>query len=417
VSSTTSAGRCTVCSAIRGPARISRATSILRDQGARALAQRFARFAYDRLGAANLGSPLLDHDVADSTRLQLAAPTSRPARPEPLTIGWVMTPPSAGSGGHTTLFRMVEAVERAGHRCVVFLYDRYGGDLRAQEDVIRSWWPDIQAEIRDAGAGIDGVDACVASSWESAHVLAHRGGAPMRRLYFIQDYEPYFYPHGATYALAEDSYRFGFRCIALGEMVAHRLRSEIGIRPDVTEFGCDTSVYRLLPGRHRTGVVFFARPDSPRRGFWLARLALHRFHELHPEVEIHLYGEPVGDLTFPATQHGRMTPAELNELYNSCVAGLAMSFTNISLVTEEMLAAGTIPVVNDSPDSRADLPNKHAVWAAPTPAALAAALSAVVRSPDRAAVAAAAAGSVRQYGWTKAQGDILRIIEDEVFGP
>lgn len=401
----------------RGSATLTKTTRILRHEGARALAQRFARYTYDRLGAASLGNPLLDDDVADSRRLQLAVPEHHPARSEPLTIGWVMTPPSAGSGGHTTLFRMVEAVERAGHSCVLFLYDRYGGDLRIHEQVIRGWWPDIRAEVRDAREGIDGVDVGIASSWESAHVLASRGLSPMRRLYFIQDYEPYFYPHGSTYTMAEDSYRFGFRCIALGEMVAEVLRREIGILPDVTEFGCDTSRYRPLPGYERTGVVLFARPDSPRRGFWLACLALQRFHELHPEVEIHVYGSNGGALPFPATQHGRLTPNELNELYNSCIAGLAMSFTNISLVAEEMLAAGTIPVINDSAHSRADLPNANAAWAAPTPSALASALSAAVTRPDRAGVARAASESVRRFGWTKAQADILRIIEDEAYGP
>jgi hypothetical protein len=396
---------------------VARASGILRQDGLRALAQRATRIAYKRLDVAGVTEPLLDDDVADSTRLDLALPEYRPSRAEPLTIGWVMTPPSAGSGGHTTLFRMIEAVERAGHRCVLFLYDRYGGQIGTHEQVIREWWPEIRADVRDAANGIDDVDACVASSWDSAHVLARRGQSPMRRLYFIQDYEPFFYAHGATYAMAEDSYRFGFRSIALGEMVAGLLRSEMGLTPDVTEFGCDLTRYRPLPGRDRTGVVFFARPDTPRRGYWLGCLALQRFHELHPAVEIHVFGSKLKGLRFPATQHGRLAPVEINELYNSCIAGLAMSFTNISLVSEEMLAAGTIPVVNDSAHARADLPNENTVWAVPTPSALAAALSAAVTRPDRAEVAAIAADSVRKFGWSRAQADTLRIIEDEVYGP
>lgn len=404
-------------SSARGGLALTRATGILRNEGPRALAQRLARYAYNRLGAASLGEPLLDDDVAESTRLNLTLPELRPPRPEPLTIGWVIVPPSSGSGGHTTLFRMVEAIESAGHRCELFLYDRYGGDLRAHERVIRDWWPNIHAGVRDALDGITGVDACVASGWDTAHVLARRGTAPMRRLYFVQDYEPYFYAHGSTYSLAEDSYRFGFRTIALGEMVAELLRSEAGISPDVTEFGCDTSVYRLLPGRARSGVVLFARPEVPRRGYPLARMALQRFHELHPETEIHLYGSEVKGLPFPATQHGRLAPAELNELYNSTIAGLAMSFTNITLVAEEMLAAGTIPVVNDSAHSRADLVNEHVAWAPPTPHGIAVALSAIVTRSDGAAAALAASESVRKFGWTKAQADILRIVEDEVYGP
>lgn len=392
--------------------RVTRAAGILRQDGTRGLAQRLARLAYTRLGAASLDEPLLDGDVADSTRLLLALPDRVPTVAERLTIGWVMTPPSAGSGGHTTLFRMVRAVEEAGHHCVLFLYDRHGGDVRAHERVIRDWWPELRVDVRDAAAGIAGIDACVASSWESAHVMACRGGGPMRRLYFIQDYEPYFYARGAAYALAEDSYRFGFRCIALGQMVAERLR-DLGVEADVTEFGCDTTVYRPLSGSKRTGVVCFVRPDFPRRGYWLARLALTTFHELHPDIEIHLYGAVVDGLPFPATQHGRLSPVELNELYNTCLAGLVLSFTNISLVPEEMLAAGTIPVMNDSAHARVVLQNPHAVWAPSTPFALAEALSEVVtRVPvDRHPVSE----SVSSVGWTQAQADILRIIEEEVY--
>lgn len=396
--------------------RVTRVTGILRNEGPRALAQRLARYTYNELGAAALGEPLLDDDIADSTDLNLELPERRPPRSRPLRIGWVIVPPSPGSGGHTTLFRMVEALERAGHHCELFLYDRYGGHLSAHERVIRDWWPNIRANVRDATAGITNVDACVASGWDTAHVLARRGASPMRRLYFIQDYEPHFYAHGSMYSLAEDSYRFGFRMIALGEMVAGLLRSEIGLSPDVTEFGCDTSVYRLLPERDRTGVILFARPEVPRRGYPLARLALKRFHELHPEVAIHLYGSEVKGLPFPAIQHGRLTPTELNELYNSSIAGLAMSFTNISLVAEEMLAAGVIPVVNDSVNSRADLVNTNVTWATPTPHGIAAALGAAVTRTDVSAAARKASESVRQFGWTRAQADVTRIIEDEVYG-
>lgn len=396
--------------------KIRRAANVARKQGLQSLVKRTARFAYTRLGAGTLAEQLLDVDVADSSNLEVAVPETRPPRSKSLRVGWVMTPPAPGSGGHTTLFRMVEALERAGHECVVFLYDRHGGELPTYEKVIRTWWPNIRAEIRDASDGIMWLDACVASSWESAHVMAVRGKAPMRRLYFIQDYEPYFYPRGSMYALAEDSYRFGFRCIALGEMVARLLRQEIGIYPDVTEFGCDTTVYRLLEDLPRTGVALFARPDMPRRGYWLARLGLERFHQLHPDVDIHTYGERVSDLAFPATQHGKLKPTELNELYNSSIAGLALSFTNISLVPEEMLAAGTIPVVNDSADSRAALANSYVAWAATSPQGIADALSAAVTNPAINQTAQAAAQSVRRFGWSKAQADVVHIIEDEVYG-
>lgn len=395
---------------------IAKAFAVLRREGPRAVVRRAVRTLGHRLDVGSLDEPLLDSDIADSTRLELRLPTQRPERGRPLDVGWITVPPRAGSGGHTTLFRMVEAVEAAGHRCHLFLYDRYGGDLSAHAEVVRSWWPKLRAQVHDARDGVSGVDAIVASGWETAHVAARRAASPMRYLYFIQDYEPFFYPRGSEYSLAEDTYRFGFRNIALGDMVGDLLRSEAGVPADVTEFGCDTAVYRPLDGGRRTGVVLYARPDVPRRGFWLAKLALQEFHRRHPHVDIHVYGSVVRDLGFPATQHGRLTPAELNALYNRCIAGIAMSFTNISLVAEEMLAAGTIPVVNDSPHSRADLMNEHVAWAPPTPGGIASALSDVVSRADP-SVPARAAASVRAFAWTKAQADIVRIIEDEVYGP
>jgi glycosyltransferase involved in cell wall biosynthesis len=394
-----------------------KASRILRTSGIRGLVQRAARVLYHRVGASGIDEPLLDDDIADSTTLDLPVPETRPTRGSALRIGWVMVPPSGGSGGHTTLFRMIAAFEDAGHTCVIFLYDRYGGDIREQEAVIRRWWPNIRAEVRSAAAGIDGVDACVASGWESAHVIARRATDPMRRLYFIQDYEPFFYPHGPRYAFAEDSYRFGFRCIALGEMVAGLLHDELDVDADVAEFGCDTSSYHLLGDRARSGVVFFARPEYARRGYWLGRVALQRFHERYPDVPVHIYGDDVRDLGFPAVHHGKLTPAALNELYNSVVAGLCLSFTNVSLVPEEMLAAGVVPVVNDSAYSRAVLGNEHLVWSSPTPDSLATALGAALTTSDSAGRARAVAASVTHRGWARAQGDVLRIVEDEVYGP
>jgi hypothetical protein len=109
-----------------------------------------------------------------------------------------------------------------------------------------------------------------------------------------------------------------------------------------------------------------------------------------------------------------MTPEQLNDLYNSCRAGLAMSFTNISLVPEEMLAAGTVAVTNDDADARAILTNENVVWAPATPEALAQALSRAYQRPD--GDQAIIAGSVGQVGWRKAKADVIRILENEVRG-
>src|ERR1700752_4680293 len=107
--------------------RAREAWPILRDGGPRQMAQRISRVAYQRLGASGLEFPLDLENVADSHGLSLKVPARRPPRGAPMSVGWICTPPSPGSGGHTTMFRMIEAVEAAGHTCVLYLYDRFGG--------------------------------------------------------------------------------------------------------------------------------------------------------------------------------------------------------------------------------------------------------------------------------------------------
>ncbi len=368
-------------------------------------------------GAAELSLLVDSDDFAADWDVQLEVPSKRPPRTKALTIGWVMSPPALGSGGHTTAFRMVEALESRGHKCVLFLYDRHGVDVEHRASVIAEGWPAITSDVRDASSGITGVDAVIATSWESAHVVVRRTRQPMRFLYFIQDFEPYFHAQGAEYALAEMTYRFPFRRLALGEMLDEMVRRATGLTSDVVPFGCDAAAYRPpSPARPRSGIVFYCKPDVPRRGYLLARLALERFHELCPGEEIHVYGEePVG-LRAPVTFHGRLSPAELNTLYGRTVAGLAMSFTNITLVAEEMLAAGNIPVVNEMELAHRVIESPYVKWAEPTPEAIAQALAGLVNATDGSDRSVRASASVRDRSWLPSQEAFVSLVEDEVYG-
>lgn len=392
-----------------------RAWRIARRDGAGALAGRVTRKARDRFGTVAAAEVMLDpDDVADSAAV--AAPAV-PAVTGPLTVGWVALPPGPGSGGHTTMFRIMRSLTDAGHRCVLYLYDPRGCDLAKHTETVHSGWPWLRAELRDAAAGLSGVDALVATSWETAHVLATRAAAvPAHRFYFVQDYEPFFYPVGAQYALAEDTYRFGFHGLTAGGWLADELAARHGMAADAFPFGADTGVYHLdeplgLAGRGRTGVAFYARPSVARRGYQLGIQALELFARRHPEVEIHLFGDRVRRPPFPATSHGKLSTVDLNRLYNRCHAGLTLSFTNVSLLPWELLAAGAVPVVNDAPHNRRVLSNPSVRWARPTPRALADALHEVVTDPEPGRRAAAASATVQDVSWNAAGRAVVKAIE------
>lgn len=337
---------------------------------------------------------------------------------EPMRVAWVCTPPAPGSGGHTTMFRLVSALEQAGHRCELYLRDRHGWSVDQHREIIRNHWPEVRAGIHDLDAGIADSHAVVATGWESAYDVL---GSPARgrRCYLVQDLEPMFYPAGSAALLAAATYDFGMHGLTAGPWLAERLRTDHDMTADHFDFGCDLEVYRPRedePAVRRDGIAYYCRPGTPRRAHELALLALTRFARLHPDVPIHCYGTVVADLPFPAIQHGRLTPVELGALYRRCVAGLVLSATNVSLVPLEMLAAGCVPVVNDAAQHRAVLDNPQVRYATPTPRDLSEALADLVGQPLPALDqrARAAADSVEDVGWDRAGAQVeqalLRVV-------
>jgi hypothetical protein len=387
-------------------------TQGVRDVGQRVV-RRITRSLSDTFDTGALDFPLLHPDIADSTRLRLEPPSGQENRDGVLNLAWLCTPPGPGSGGHTTLFRMMKGMEDRGHKCTLLLYDRHGTDMSKAVATMRQHWPWIGASILPVPDVIEGFDGCIASSWDTAHVLASRGASkPTHRFYFIQDYEPYFYPRGSLYSLAEDSYRFGFRNIALGSMVAESLQDQAGVASVTVPFGCDGDTYSLRNLGPRRGVVFYARETVDRRGTLLGKLALAEFHDRHPEQAIHVYGDPLPSWKIPHQHHGKLSPEELSRLYNGSLAGLALSFTNISLVAEEMLSCGMAPVVNDHAFARKDLVAAGVRWSPATPGGIADALCRAVEDPMSSTQTVASAAGARK-DWVPAQVATASIIEAE----
>jgi hypothetical protein len=377
--------------------------AILNTEGPKGVTARLRIAATRSLSPKDTVMPVQPADV-------LAVDLSHPFRPEvptappgrPVIANWITTPPSRGSGGHTTLFRIIRYLETHGYHNRVYFYDVYRADQRYYESIVHEYYG-FHGQVADVTEGMEDAHAVIATSWQTAYpVFSSR--CTGKRFYFVQDFEPYFYPAGSYSLLAENTYRMGFHAITAGRWLAQKLRAEFGMEADAFDFGCDTTqYYRFETDRaKRTGVVFYARPEAARRGFELGLLALELFARRNPGIEIHFYGEKIPDLRFRATNHGRTPPEKLNRIYNQCYAGLSLSLTNVSLVPHEMLAAGCVPVVNDAAHNRIVLDNPFVRYVAPSPAALAAELEALVTNVDFESLSRTAAASVRAASWDEA---------------
>jgi hypothetical protein len=163
-----------------------------------------------------------------------------------------------------------------------------------------------------------------------------------KRYYFVQDFEPYFYPVGTEYVQAENTYHSGLYCITLGPWLARLMREKYQAMADHFDFAVDTGIYfpRPLESTPPPRVAFYARPVTPRRGYPMGIEALRRVKEKKPEVEVVLFGAAhlEDPPPFPYTNRGVLPEDELARLYSSCRVSLVLSLTNPSLVNFEMMA-------------------------------------------------------------------------------
>jgi glycosyltransferase involved in cell wall biosynthesis len=336
---------------------------------------------------------------------------------ERLIVGWIMPPPVGSSGGHQNIFRFIRVLEEVGHEVRILLYGASGyTDPEAIRRLVSGsgHFSDITASIEpypDGGVAPD-IDVLIATSWPTAY-RSYRDASPARRLYFVQDFEPAFYPVSSESVLAENSYRLGFFGITAGKWLEGKLHRDYGMPTASYDFGSDPGVYTLTGDGERTEIFFYARPSTPRRGFELGVMALDLFHRDRPDFRINLVGQSLKGLSipFPHVAPGSLGPAELNALYNRCRAGLVISLSNLSLLPLELLSAGVVPVLNDGENNRAVTENPFIEYAPPVPRGLADRLVTVVDRPDAAEHARRAAASVESASWETSAQQFLAAFE------
>lgn len=390
--------------------------NLVATQGSRALLDRVRLKAANWIRPSSLDWPVLPEDVisADLNRAPIFRTRSAAAQ-DALRMNWIMSPPGIRSGGHTTIFRILNYLQQQGYSNRVYFYDPFGSDLKYYEGIVREYFG-FDSEIGDVRCGMRDADAVVATAWPSAYA-AYNARSAGKRFYFVQDYEPDFHPASTFSVLAENSYRMRFHGITAGRWLAEKLRRNFDMEADFFPFGCDTKQYFRDGSSPRSGVAFYARLGTPRRAVELGLLALELFAKRHPNIELHLFGQELGRLPFKYINHGLLAPEQLNEIYNRCFAGLSLSLTNVSLVPHEMLAAGCIPVVNDGEQNRMVLDSPFIEYAQATPHALASALEAVMNRPDAELISRSAAESVAMVSWDTAGAVVDEIVKRSLLSP
>ena len=341
-------------------------------------------------------------------------PTLCPPKAGPLRINWLVATADGGgrNGGLFNIFRAIFYLERWGHRNCVYVTSETPINSRQAKQIVHQYYFPVEAEISSITGGVADSDALVATEWRTAYT-ARALGNTAQKFYFVQDLEHLFYPEGSLCQFAKHTYQWNFHGVTAGKWISETLRRDFGMDCSPFGFSYDRDVYSSdgtarRPSERRR-VLFYARPETERRGFELGLLALSIVARNMPNTEFVLVGSslPSVKLPFPAILPGTLTSRELGALYRSCDVALVLSHTNISLLPLELMACGCAVVSNSGPNVEWLLTEETAQLADASPVALADAIVTLLRDDElRARRSAAGLAFAEKTDW---EAEIRRI--------
>src|SRR5436190_3326490 len=362
---------------------------------------------------------------------------SYPARPistEPhsgeasgsLTLAWVLPPWRIGSGGDTTIFRLIRQMEQRGHRCSIFVFDPFGREPRGRAETIREeireHFVEVEAQVFLGLDDFDSADVAIATEWSTAFPVRDLPRC-REKVYLVQDVEDEFFPTSAQQIWAQETYRMGYRCVAFTPWMAGILSDRYGLEARWFECGTDLDMFPFAgeEGRREELIAVYARRETERRAVDLAMAGLAVLAERRPTIRPVLFGsrqEP--KLPFAAEDLGVVSPRRLSELYREASVGVVFSLTTHSLVAQEMMASG-LPVVElegDNVGSALGASGDIAELAARRPDAIALAIEKLL--DDRAAAAAMARRArafVEERSWDRAGDQVESALVEFLSNP
>lgn len=285
-------------------------------------------------------------------------------------------------GGYIAKFNFAKKLVNEGYAVRVILVDQASLDVEACRNEIKKY-PGLEnffdlvtivcALERGKKIPVSSQDVFIATTWWTAHI-AHYAARQLGTkgfMYFIQEFEPFIFPRGTYYALAEQTYRFPHYAIFSTKFLQEYFRSNrIGVyegRP--LEEGDNRALYfenairkfdvnlSFIQKRKTKKLVFYARPEAhaARNMFDLGMIALQEAINrgmFKPEdLEFYGIGSVSTEKFYPLTEDvnlimlPKVSLTEYYEMLPKFDLGLCLMHTpHPSLPPLEMAAAGIIVV-------------------------------------------------------------------------
>jgi hypothetical protein len=256
------------------------------------------------------------------------------------------------SGGSTSFLRVGTYLSKFGHEIHYITFGK--SKVNTMERSARINLENYQGKFRESDALNEKYDIGICTFWVSCYYLLKFKNNFDYKMYFVQDYEPYFYQMGDDYLLAKKTYALGFHIISLGawnlKKITEFTQSQTHLKFDIIDFPVEPTEYKIINRKisitNEVAIAVYLRFDPRRAPFVLLSQLTYLMQKLTGiKLTINFFGihkrirMPIGN------NLGQLSKNELINLYSRSHFGIVASLTNISLVNYEMIACG-LPVLD-----------------------------------------------------------------------
>lgn len=258
------------------------------------------------------------------------------------------------SGGHTSILRLGTGLSKNGKTVTYISFKNQS--LEKMQEAAKGNLPSVEgkfAKLQDVSP--ETYDIIIATSWQSVY-YARRFEA--YKMYFVQDYEPYFFKLNERYLLAKKTYELGLHIVSLGKWNIEQIKRlgsvNVKYKTDYIDFPYEPSEYICYErnydkyiGKEDISIAVYSKEDGKRIPNMLQIILKKATKELQSmgiSLEIYFFGFDKKTKIQIGKNLGKLNRKEMIELYKKVDFGMVASMTNISLVPYEMLATG-LPII------------------------------------------------------------------------
>lgn len=257
------------------------------------------------------------------------------------------------SGGITSILRLGTYLSEMNYN--ISFIDFSGQDIKEMQENAKVNLKNVKGNFLSLSkSDKNSYDIVIAGNWQAVYTL---NDFEAYKIYFVQDYEPYFFKLNERYLLAKLTYELGVHIISLGKWNVQQIRRECvtDSRLDIVSFPYEPAEYNNLKDRcfdeykntNTIKIAVYTKEEGKRIPNILQSILENTRISLEKEgivLEVYFFGLKKSYRTLVGKNMGKLTKEQMVQLYNQCDYGMVASMTNISLVPYEMIACG-LPLI------------------------------------------------------------------------